>query len=131
MTTLAGSHGQLRIGGLIAARCIDWQLSADREFAERTPIYRWRERSRALRTTTTGTATILYDPAEPVTAAMLGAVRNNEPPALQFILYSDRAGLTGYSFWAYINLLGTTVAPASASRSRISFQATGPVLTLT
>jgi hypothetical protein len=131
MTIRAGSHGQLRIGGLIAARCTDWQLSSDRELVDRTPIYRWRERSRALRTTTTGTATILYDPSEPVTAAMLGAVRNNEPPALEFLLYTDKAGLSGYHLFAYISLLSTAVAPASATRSRISFQATGPVLTLT
>jgi hypothetical protein len=127
----AGSHGQLLIGGSIVARCTDWQLSTERELTDRTPIYRWRQKSRPLRTTTTGAATILYDPTEPVTATMLDAVRDNEPNALQFILYSDKAGLTGYNFWGYINLLGTSVASASATKSRITFQATGPVLTLT
>lgn len=124
----AGSHGQLLVDGSIVARCTDWQLSTERELTDRTPVYRWKQKSRPLRSTTRGAATIFYDPDEPTTATILGAVRDNEPAKLEMILYSDNRELSGYQFDAYISLLATAVAPQSATTARIDFQATGTVL---
>jgi hypothetical protein len=130
MTILAGSHGQLWISGELAARCTSWQLDTEREFSDRTPIYHWRQRSRPLRTTTTGSATILYDPSQPITASLLAAVSDDEPAPVDLLLYTDRTAASGYQLSAFVSLMATAVKPKSAAVGRITFQATGPIVTL-
>jgi hypothetical protein len=123
----AGSHGQLLIDGFVALRCTDWNLSFGREFANRTPVYRWAERSRGLRTTITGQATLFYDVDDAGADAAISSFRANRPPPLGLELRTDRIANQGYDCNVHILSVGTRVAVRDGHKLSIGFAVTGPI----
>ena len=123
----AGSHGMLWVAGDPIARCIQWKLNIEREIRERTPVYRWDERSIPLKRSGTGDITILYDPEDIGAAAIISSFRSNEPPPIELLLVTSKNPDQGYSFDAHISSVGTSVAVRDAHQLQISFTVTGPL----
>jgi hypothetical protein len=124
----AGSHGNIKVGGVKAARCTGWTFNASRELLDGTPIYQWSERVRPGHTTADCDATFICDPTSSVGATLLASLRANEPAALNVTLLNDTDN--GYSFNAHITQHVTTVATKNATRIKVRLQVTGPVTEL-
>ena len=123
----AGSHGQLLADGDIVARCTAWTLNIDRDIRPQTPIYRWDERSIPLKRASRGEVSVVYDPEDAGTAALIASFRSNTPAAVALQLRTDKNSNTGYDCSVHISSVGTIVATRDAHRVRLAFTTTGPI----
>lgn len=123
----AGSHGQLRAAGNVVSRCTDWKLNIDREIRDQTPVYRWDEQSIPLGRSSTGEVTVVYDPDDLGTAAIISSFRTDVPSPIALQLRTDKNSNSGYDLNAHISSVGTTVVVRDAHRVRLSFTTTGTI----
>ena len=125
MAVLTGSDGQLKFDGSSVGKCREWSLSVTKDALEDTTIGSYdRTYIEGLRGTS-GTATVLYDPANRVAAALLNSVFDNgrTSDSVDFVL--NRQEGTSISCKGFVTSVNPSVSVGAVQAVSISFQING------
>jgi hypothetical protein len=128
MAVRTGSNGQLRWRGTVVARVRSWSLNISKDSLETTGIGVFdRSYVSGLRGAT-GTAEIMYDPAEASATALFNDVLNNSSEPLSNIeLVLDSAGGSQLSGSAVLTSISPSVSVGAVTSCSVGFQVSGPL----
>tara|TARA_R110001592_G_scaffold118043_1_gene320357 strand:- start:2260 stop:2655 length:396 start_codon:yes stop_codon:yes gene_type:complete len=125
MGVLTGSDGQLKFNGSSVGKCREWSLSVSKDALEDTSIGSYdRTYVEGLRGTT-GSATVLYDPANRVAAALLNSVFDNDKTSDSVDFVLNRQEGTSISCSAFVTSVSPSVSVGAVQAVSISFQING------
>lgn len=125
MGVLTGSDGQLKFNGSSVGKCREWSLSVSKDALEDTSIGSYdRTYVEGLRGTT-GSATVLYDPANRVAAALLNSVFDNDKTSDSVDFVLNRQEGTSISCSAFVTSISPSVSVGAVQAVSISFQING------
>lgn len=127
MAPVTGRNGALLYNGVRVAKCRNFTLDISRDALESTPLGTSdRTYEKGLRGAT-GSATVLYDPADASTVQLLNSIFNDEAD-------NDKLGLalhTGLNkvleVAAILTQVGTPVSVGEVTACSINYQVTGPI----
>ena len=125
MGVLTGSDGELRFNGSAVGKCREWSLSVSKDALEDTSIGSYdRTYVEGVRGTT-GSATVLYDPANSTATSLLNSIFNNNQAidSVDFVL--RRQDGTKLSCSAFVTSISPSVAVGAVQAVSVSFQVTG------
>jgi hypothetical protein len=126
MTVLTGAHGALKYEGRTVAKCRSWTLTINRDALEDTCIGQDdRTYVKGLRGAT-GSATILYDPADTNGAALLNSIfDNNSSDDVEFV-FNNSSG-NAFKCKALVTTANPSVNVGDVQAVSLSFQVSGPI----
>lgn len=129
MAVLTGVDGQLLSGNQAFAKCRDWSITVNKDAVEDTCLGAYdRTYVQGLRGTT-GSATLLYDPSNPVANNFLNSVMEDIPSTQEVTFNLNRRGLAdgGGSFncTGFVTSVSPSVSVGSIQAVSISFQVNG------
>lgn len=128
MAVLTGKNGALRWNGASIGKVRSWSLSVARDALETTDLGKHdRTYVTGLRGAT-GTAELMYDPAESSAISLLNSIfNNNASPSevVEFVL--DSLGAKTFSCSAFLTGVSPSVNVGDIQVCSISFQVSGPV----
>ena len=128
MAVLTGSDGQLLYGAQSFAKCRDWSISINRDSLEDTCLGDYdRTYVQGLRGTT-GSATVLYDPANSMANDFLNSILvDDSSTQLTFRLNRRGLGDGGGSFavTGFLTNVSPSVSGGDVQAVSVSFQVTG------
>ncbi len=125
MGVLTGSDGELKFNGSAVGKCREWSLSVSKDALEDTSIGSYdRTYVEGVRGTT-GSATVLYDPANSTATSLLNSIFNNNQAidSVDFVL--RRQDGTKLSCSAFVTSISPSVAVGAVQAVSVSFQVTG------
>lgn len=125
MGVLTGSDGELRFNGSAVGKCREWSLSVSKDALEDTSIGSYdRTYVEGVRGTT-GSATVLYDPANSTATSLLNSIFTNNQAidSVDFVL--RRQDGTKLSCSAFVTSISPSVAVGAVQAVSVSFQVTG------
>ena len=123
-----GVDGELRYQGKKVAKVRAWSLNVNREViddscigeTDRTYIPGMRNAS--------GSATVLYDPDDQGTTAILNSIFSNSRNSKEIDFLLNRTKVDGGLKCAgFVTSVGTSVSVGAATACEVSFQVSGPV----
>ena len=125
MGVLTGSDGELRFNGSAVGKCREWSLSVAKDALEDTSIGSYDRTYVEGMRGTTGSATVLYDPANSVAASLLNSIFNNDQAndAVDFVF--RRQDGTSLSCFAFVTSISPSVAVGAVQAVSVSFQVNG------
>lgn len=128
MTVLTGANGQLRFNGAPVAKVRRWSLNVAKGAQETTCLGVYdREYQPGLRGAT-GTADVLYDSSDSVTASVLNSIFTDQDEAsdtMDFIL--SRTDNRAISAQGFVTGVTPSVGVGEVQASTVSFQITGKI----
>ena len=127
MAALTGANGSLTWEGQVVARCRSWSLDITKDALEDTCLGSFdRTYIEGLRGAT-GSAVILYDPAESTVISLLNRILQNESDsnAIGFVLNTRANQVLECS--GLITSQSTPMSIGEATAISISIQVTGPI----
>ena len=121
MGVLTGADGQLKFSNKVIGKVRDWSLTIQKDALEDTCLGDFdRSYVEGLRGTT-GSATVLYDPANDSAVDMLNTILDNNQPenTIEFVLFKDT---NSFSCSGFLTNVSPSVAVGSAQAVSVSFQ---------
>ena len=126
MAVLTGAHGELRYEGRKVGKCRDWSLAINRDALEDSCIGATdRSYVKGLRGAT-GSATVLYDPADSNTSALLNSIFDNAASDDIDFVFNEPSG-SRFRCKAFLTSVSHPVNTGSVQAVACSFQVTGPI----
>ena len=128
MAGLTGINCALRINGSAVCKVRNWSLNIARDALDTTCLgQEWREYVSGLRGAT-GSATIMYDPLESGTVALLNTVfsaAGSETSSVQFVLSTELS--RQLTATAFLTNVSPSVAVGEVTVAEVQFQVTGAI----
>ena len=127
MAVLTGSTGALRYNNSKAAKVRSWSLTINKDALEDTCLGTHdRSYVQGLRGAT-GSATLLYDPADTVGSSLLNSIfdNNSEGDPCEFV-FNDPAG-GAFKCSAFLTTINPSVSVGDVQAVSVNFQVTGPI----
>ena len=124
MAVLTGADGQLKYNGAPVAKCREWSISVSKDALETTCLASYdRTYVEGLRGAT-GSATLLYDPQESNSNALMNSVfRNDASDELSFIL--NRKDGQQFICSGFLTSVSPSVSVGAVQAVSVSFQVSG------
>lgn len=121
---LTGSDGQLRFNGQLIAKVREWSLSVTKDAIEDTSLGDVdRTYVEGLRSTT-GTATVMYDPNNASASLLLNSVfENGSSQELGFVFNKNSGG--SFACSGFITNINHTVSVGGIQAASLNFQVVG------
>ena len=126
MAVLTGADGQLIYNNQTVAKCREWSISTSKDALETTCLAsNDRTYVQGLRGTT-GSATLLYDPGENSTNALLNSIyKNNNEEEVTFVL--NKADGARFECGGFLTSVSPSVSVGAVQAVSVSFQVSGVV----
>jgi len=128
LAVLTGKNGALRWNGSTIGKVRSWSLNVSRDALETTDLGKYdRTYTTGLRGAT-GTADLMYDPAEGGAVQLLNSIFSNDSDvsqSVEFVL--DSAGGKTFSCSAFLTNASPSVNVADIQVCSISFQVSGSI----
>lgn len=126
MAVLTGADGQLIYNNQTVAKCREWSISTSKDALETTCLAsNDRTYVQGLRGTT-GSATLLYDPGENSTNALLNSIyKNNNEEEVTFVL--NKADGARFECGGFLTSVSPSVSVGAVQAVSVSFQISGVV----
>lgn len=126
MAVLTGANGSLQYQGSTCAKVRDWNLTINRDALETTCIgLEDRSYVKGLRGAV-GSATVLYDPDDAPSRALLNSVFDNNASDEVFFTFNDAAG-GRFTCTAFLTSVNPSVTVGDVQAASCSFQISGPI----
>lgn len=126
MAVLTGAQGALKYEGRTVAKCRSWSLTINRDALEDTCIGTDdRTYVKGLRGAS-GSATVLYDPADTNGSALLNSIFDNSASDDVQFVFNDPAG-NSFKCTALLTTVNPTVSVGDVQAVSLSFQVSGPI----
>ena len=126
MAVLTGAQGALKYEGRTVGKCRSWSLNINRDALEDTCIgSNDRSYIKGLRGAT-GSATVLYDPADSDGNALLNSIFDNDASDAVEFVFNDPAG-GRFSCSAILTTVNPSVSVGDVQAVSLSFQVSGPI----
>ena len=125
MGVLTGSDGELKFNGSAVGKCREWSLNVSKDALEDTSIGSYDRTYVEGMRGTTGSATVLYDPANSTATSLLNSIfKNNQASdSVDFVL--RRQDGTKLSCSAFVTSISPSVAVGAVQAVSVSFQVNG------
>lgn len=124
MAVLTGNSGEIRYNGSAVGKCRNFSVEISRDALETTVLGAAdRTYVEGLRGST-GSATVLYDPADVTTRNFLGSILSSGTSTIQMVL-NTAAGGASLSCTAIVTQVSTPVSVGEVTACSINFQITG------
>ena len=126
MAVLTGAHGELRYEGRKIGKARDWSLNISRDALEDSCIGTDdRTYVKGLRGAV-GAATVLYDPADSNTSALLNSIFDNTASDDLDFVFNEPNG-SRFRCKAFLTSVSHPVTTGDVQAVACSFQVTGPI----
>jgi len=122
---LTGADGQLKYQGTLVGKVRDWSITVTKDALEDTALGEYdRTYVQGLRGTT-GSATVLYDPANAQASVFLNSIFNNSEDieAVNFVF--NRLDNKSFSCTGFVTSVSPSVSVGSVQAVSVSFQVSG------
>jgi hypothetical protein len=122
---LTGADGQLKYQGTLVGKVRDWSITVTKDALEDTALGEYdRTYVQGLRGTT-GSATVLYDPANAQASVFLNSIFNNseDVEAVNFVF--NRLDNKSFSCTGFVTSVSPSVSVGSVQAVSVSFQVSG------
>ena len=127
MAVITGANGALRFQGVRVGKVREWSLSIDRDAVEDSCLGQWdRSYVPGLRGAK-GQATILYDPDDTTSNALLNSIFSNSESSQSVSFVLDMAGGKELSCEAFLTSISPSVTVGDVVAIGVGLQVTGPV----
>ena len=125
MAVLTGANGALKYEGKTVAKCRSWSLSVSRDALEDTCIGTDdRSYVKGLRGAS-GSATVLYDPADAAGVALMKSIFNNNASDDVEFVFNTSGGQ--FKCTALLTTINPSVSVGDVQAVSLSFQVSGPI----
>lgn len=122
---LTGSDGQLRFNGQLVGKVREWSLSVTKETIEDTSLGETdRTYVEGLRTTT-GTATVMYDPNNTNAASLMNSIFINGGSTQSLSFVFDKARGSSFVCSGFITSVNQSVSVGAIQAVSLNFQVSG------
>lgn len=128
MAVLTGKNGALRWNGASVGRVRSWSMTINKDPLETTSLGNYDRTYVAGLRGSTGTAELMYDPAQGQAIALLNSIfeNENEPgDSVSFVL--DTTGGKSITCSAFLTSVSPSVSVADIQVCSVSFQVSGAV----
>ena len=126
MAVLTGAHGELRYEGRKVGKCRDWSLNISRDALETSCVgSEDRTYVKGLRGAV-GAATVLYDPSDSNTSALLNSIFNNSDSDDIDFVFNQPNG-SRFKCTAFLTSVSHPVTTGDVQAVACSFQVSGPI----
>lgn len=127
MAVLTGANGELRFNGQRIAKCRNFTLDISRDPLETTGVGSTdRTYVEGIRGAT-GNATVLLDPDDSGTVALLNSILSDSVGASQVSMTLNTATSSSLQFDAVVTAVGVPVSVGEVTACSVSFQVSGAI----
>lgn len=127
MSVITGASGALRFQGVRIGKVRDWSLTIDREALEDSCLGSFDKTYVPGLRGAKGQATILYDPEDTTSNALLNSILDNNTSSQSISFVLDMAGGKELNCEAFLTNVSPSVSVGSVTAIAVGLQVTGPV----